>query len=394
MHNLILTGILSARNIMSEEKTTTKTKICPVCGTRLSETATRCLVCGSQLEVKAEVRSPKLNARRLPEMKLNLPLALALLALIITLVVVVVLLSLNTAKTPSEEVITIPSITSTPTVTLTPTITPTPTLEPTYTPLPPIEYTVVQGDVCSSIAAIFGVSVRSIINENNLNANCDISPGIKLLVPQPTPTPTLPPTATLNPAQATDAACQRIDYQVKSSDTLSSIAQTYNVSMDAIKQYNSMINDIVYEGMYLTIPLCERKPTAGPTPTPTTPPPYAPPNLLLPVDGAAFSLNNDAITVQWAAVGELRQNELYMITVEDLTSSEGKRLVEYAKDTKFIIPVSFRPTDSIPHIMRWSVSVVRQVGSSITGIPLYEQAGTSSERRVFSWSAFVFEAQP
>lgn len=376
---------------MNQENLTTKSKICPVCGTRLSETATRCLVCGSQLESQAETKSAsKINVRRLPELKLSLPLAFAVLLLILALGAVIVFLALQ-PKNPIEvdpETLTTPTLTAT--ETLTPTITFTPTMEPTFTPLPPLEYQVVSGDVCSSIAAIFGVSVKSIINENNLNANCDISPGSILMIPQPTPTASPEPSATLNPQQATDAACQRIPYTVTASDTLSSIAQTYNVPMDAIREYNYMTTDIVYEGMPLTIPLCERRPTAGPTPTPTTPPPYTAPNLLLPVNGAPFSVANDAVTVQWAAVGELRTNELYAVTIEDLTSENGKRLVDYVNDTKFIIPVSFRPTDSVPHIMRWWVSVVRLVDSGSSSIPIYEQAGSISEKRVFSWSAFNF----
>ena len=171
---------------------------------------------------------------------------------------------------------------------------------------------------------------------------------------------------------------------MKSDDTLSKIAANYNVSMAAIREYSGMLTDVVYEGQYLTIPLCERKPTAGPTPTPTPPPPYPSPNLLLPMDGAAFNLTNDAITLQWAVVSELNTNELYAVTVEDLTSEDRKMIVQYVTDTKFILPVSFRPTDQIPHIMRWWVTVVRQINTGDSA-PIYEPAGLLSEKRVFSW---------
>lgn len=70
-----------------------------------------------------------------------------------------------------------------------PTMTLTPTPMPTWTPLPPMEYVVKNTDYCSSIAALFGVSVQSIIRENNLDANCTIKEGDVLKIPQPTPTP-------------------------------------------------------------------------------------------------------------------------------------------------------------------------------------------------------------
>lgn len=372
---------------MNQEKSTSKTKICPVCGTRLSETATRCLVCGSQLEPKAEVKAASnVKVKRLPELTLSLPLALGMLVLFITLASVTVYFVMQ-ANQPVLEVM-VPDFTPTltPTETVTPTITATATLEPTFTPLPPIEYTVQSGDVCSAIAAVFGISIQSIIRENNLNAACSIAPGNVLLIPQPTPTASPQPSATPNSQQATDAACQVLSYQVQENDTLSTIAQTYNVSMASIKEYSGMVSDFVREDQYLSIPLCERKPTPGPSPTPTPLPPYPAPNLLLPVDGAPFSLSNDAITLQWATVAELQANEYYIVTIEDLTSQDKKMIVEYVKDTKFIIPISFRPTDTIPHIMRWSVSIVRQTETS-GEIAIYDPAGLVSERRVFSWTA-------
>jgi hypothetical protein len=70
--------------------------------------------------------------------------------------------------------------------------------------------------------------------------------------------------------------------------------------------------------------------------------------LLLPSSGAAFSASQDAITLQWAAVADLRENELYRVTVEDLTAGNGRILVEYVRDTRFILPTSFRPLDTTP----------------------------------------------
>ena len=100
---------------------------------------------------------------------------------------------------------------------------------------------------------------------------------------------------------------------------------------------------------------------AGPTPTPTIPPPYPAPNLLLPSDGAAFTLADDVVTLQWASIGTLRPNEEYQVTIEDVTVDQGRRIVDYVTDTKYIVPTSFRPNDNIAHVMRWWVVPVRDV---------------------------------
>ena len=213
--------------------------------------------------------------------------------------------------------------------------------------------------------------------------------GNTLLIPQPTPTPPPLPTATLSEIDLTEAACTKISYTVSSGDTLSSIARNYNVSIESIKQWNGISSDVVYEGQNITIPLCERLPTAGPTPTATLPPPYQAPALLLPVDGAPFTTANDTISLQWASVGTLRENEAYAVTVEDVTQGEGRKLVEYVTDTKFIVPASFRPNDLVPHIIRWFVLAVRQTSTGDDGQPIYDPAGDVSTPRTFIWWANV-----
>ena len=193
------------------------------------------------------------------------------------------------------------------------------------------------------------------------------------------------PSATLGPEDATEAACQRIDYTVLENDTLSSISLNYNVSGDAIREYNGMVNDVVRFGQVLVIPLCRRNSTAGPSPTPTLPPPYQAVNLLLPADGAPFGLNNPAITLQWAAVGILRSNEAYAVNLEDVTEEEGRRLVDYVTDTKYNVPASFLPKDNIPHVIRWWIVPVRQLGTDDDGNPIWDPAGAVSITRVFTW---------
>jgi hypothetical protein len=108
--------------------------------------------------------------------------------------------------------------------------------------------------------------------------------------------------------------------------------------------------------------------------------------LLLPQDGSAFTAANDSVTLQWASVGVLRPNESYNVIIEDLTEGSGRRLVDYVTDTRYIIPVTFRPTDSMPHVIRWNIQPVRQTGTDAEGKPIWQIAGALSTPMVFSWS--------
>jgi LysM repeat protein len=323
----------------------------------------------------------------MPEVTLSVPVAILLLATFLAIGAILVYFALRS----QPEVIIPPTDTPTITVTLTPTQTATeapPTLTPTPEPSPtPMTYNVKLGDNCLTIAAFFGVSVQSIVTLNNLPAACNtLFENQTLLIPQPTATPTALPSATLSLAQQTETACEKIDYIVQTNDTLGSIAANYDVSMAAIREYNGLTGDTVFLGQPLIIPLCKRNAPPGPTPTATPPPPYAAPNLLLPADGAPFTLANDTVTLQWASVGTLAANEAYQVTVEDVTLGDGTKLVDYVTDTKFIIPSTVRPADVLPHVFRWTVSVVRQSGTDVSGNPIWVSGGAASTPRVFTWS--------
>jgi len=379
---------------MTSETPSKPTKLCPTCGTRVSEDASRCLVCGSDLSgaEKSKGKTRAVQGSRMPQITLSLPIALILLALFLGIGAVLVYFALQETGRVVE-----PTITPTITATVTPTVTSTPeTPIPTDTPLPtptPATYTVAAGDTCAGIAFTFGVSIQSIVLLNNLPADCNtLVEGQQLLIPQPTPTPTSLPTATLSAADATDQACEKVDYVVQENDTLSSIANAYNVPMAVIQEYNGLSSETVLFGMNLTIPLCERFPTPGPTPTATLPPPYNAPSLLLPADGARFNQAGETVTLQWASIGTLLENEAYEITVVDFTDGDSRRLVDYVTDTKFIVPASFRSADDIPHLYRWWVMTSRQTGTDENGNPIWDSAGMASDRRVFMWSGSLSPA--
>jgi LysM repeat protein len=371
-----------------ESSSSKSPEICPTCGTKLPEGAARCLVCGTEISNPAKAKSAKaVQGSRMPIITVSLPAALGFLALFLGIGAVLVFVAIRN----QPEVVVSPTPSPTSTSTLTPTASTTPeTPIPTGTPEPsptPFTYIVRDGDLCSSIAFSFDISIASIVRLNNLPADCGtLFIDQELLIPAPTATASPMPSATLSGAEATDEACEKIGYTVEDTDTLSGISLNYNVPISAIKEYNGLTTDSVFSGQTLQIPLCRRNPTPGPTPTPTPPPPYAAPNLLLPADGSPFNLADDTITLQWASVGSLRENEAYEVTVEDVTEGEGRRLVEYVIDTKYIVPVTFRPDSSTPHVLRWWIVAVRQVGTDEEGRPIYDIAGTVSDARVFTWA--------
>jgi LysM repeat protein len=322
----------------------------------------------------------------MPEITLSLPAALGIFALFISIGAILVYFALQRTGRVTD-----PTPTPTVTLTITPTITPTPvTPTVTNTPLPsptPLTYIVKENDTCAAIAYSFNVSIQSIVLLNNLPAECNpLSIGQQLIIPQPTPTVTPLPTATLSPVDATEAACKKAEYVVQDNDTLGGIAAAYGVPMSVIQEYNGLTSENVILGQTLTIPLCKQNPTPGPTPTATLPPPYPAPNLLLPVDGADLSQGNETVTLQWASVGELRDKEAYLITVIDLTTGGEQKLVDYVTDTKYIIPQTFQPVGNTPHIFRWFVMAARQTGTNDQGDPIWEPAGASSLQRVFIWT--------
>src|SRR5512145_1505042 len=171
--------------------------LCPTCGTRLSEDATRCLVCGADLAKpqKSDQSVKAMQASSMPQITLSLPIALLLFTLFLVIGAVLVFVAVRIKERGSNDpgALLAPS-TSTITPSITPTITLTPTPPPptsTDTPLPtltPQTYVVQANDTCGGIAALFEINVQSIVTANNLSTACEIFPGKELLLPHPTAT--------------------------------------------------------------------------------------------------------------------------------------------------------------------------------------------------------------
>jgi LysM repeat protein len=206
-----------------------------------------------------------------------------------------------------------------------------------------------------------------------------------LQVPQPTPTLTPEPSATADIIEQTAVA--RPTYVVQENDTFNGIVRFFNVDPQALIEVNNLSNpDQLRAGQVLIIPVDQRPPTPGPTPTETPPPPYAAPQLLSPADGAAFTADDPEVTLQWATVAILRENEAYFVTVVDVTCNCARELRVTTISNRLIIPLDLRPEEPVPHVFRWTVVAARQTGTDSQGQPLYEPAGETSAARTFTWA--------
>ncbi len=108
-------------------------------------------------------------------------------------------------------------------------------------------YTVAEGDTLSGIASKFGVSIATILWENNLTVRDYIKPGQKL---------------TILPSSG-------ITYKVKKGDTIAKIAVAYGVDPTEIKSWNAITDDAsVQTGTQLFIPGGKIAAPAAPAPKP------------------------------------------------------------------------------------------------------------------------------
>ena len=153
-------------------------KTCPQCGSRSNENAKKCSVCGHHFMASGSGPQQKSNSSSLASrvssnFQLSLPLVFGLVLFAIIIGAGLTYFGLSQSDriaVPTE----IPSATASPSIT--PTTTPeTPTVTSTPFPtLPPSSYSVQQNDTCGSIAAIFNVSVQSILLQNALNSGCSL----------------------------------------------------------------------------------------------------------------------------------------------------------------------------------------------------------------------------
>ncbi len=137
----------------------------------------------------------------------------------------------------------------------------TPTLVPTATPTPEaVEYVVQEGDNIFSIALRFGVTPEAIAANNDLADPNQLEVGQVLIIPLVGEQPTPEATAT---AEATPAP--ETIHLVLAGESLTSISLRYGVSVEAIAQRNGLAPPYtIFAGQELVIPSDGEAPSPGP----------------------------------------------------------------------------------------------------------------------------------
>jgi len=189
------------------------------------------------------------------------PFILGALAVVLVVIGVIILvvwltgpdrpaLSVLSSDTPTAtETPTTTPVTPTLTETLVPTETITPTVTETSTPSGPFEYTVQDDDTCWDISIQFEVDLPVLQALNNFGNDCPIVPGQIILIPAPGQT--LP---TETPLPTGLAFGTKVEYTVKSGDTLDLIASKLNSTVESIMDDNDIEDaNTIYIGQVLTV---------------------------------------------------------------------------------------------------------------------------------------------
>lgn len=380
---------------------------CPECGARVGESATTCLICGTDLTLAggddaeglgepaedAGERSQGLGT--LQHLLASRAARITLLSIIaIGILIGAVILGMNLAgnEVVQELPTFTPTATQTPTVTPSPTLTPTPTETPlptaTPTPIPPIEHIVQAGDTLLGIAIAYDLSIDEITAYNQLDSDIIVA-GQTLLIPPPTPTPG--PTPTPVPGQPTETPAAFILHTVRSGDTLSTIAEQYGITVSSLRAANDIPEDSesILPDQVLTIPRNTPTPepeaitTIEPTPTPGITIYQAPP-MLYPPDGAVFTDPGAVIALHWVSVGILQDREYYGVELIVPTEEGTRTVTDRVRATVWRLPTDLFPTDDVENrVFSWRVAVVRQVTEGEDAA--YKIISQTNRRRSFTW---------
>ena len=166
------------------------------------------------------------------------------------------------------------------------------------------QYTVQKGDTLYSISQKFNISVNKLKEINNLNTNT-ILPGQILII-----------TENETPPQPTT-------YKVQKGDTLYSISQKFNTTVDAIKRLNNITSNNIYINQELYIP------------TSSTPP--SEPLPIPPIDDDENEEYSEYIVQKGDSLWKISRD--YNITVKDLIELNNLTTTTLQIGDKLLVPI-------------------------------------------------------
>lgn len=167
------------------------------------------------------------------------------------------------------------------------------------------QYTVQKGDTLYSISQKFNISVNKLKEINNLNTNT-ILPGQILII-----------TENETPPQPTT-------YKVQKGDTLYSISQKFNTTVDAIKRLNNITSNNIYINQELYIP------------TSSTPP--SEPLPIPPIDDDENEEYSEYIVQKGDSLWKISRD--YNITVKDLIELNNLTTTTLQIGDKLLVPIN------------------------------------------------------
>lgn len=376
-------------------------RYCPNCGQRVAQQAETCFMCGAELTQRGQRR------------RFSLPFGDLLL---IVVIVGVAYLWWTRGAEPSQEQLAMgratATISPTPTALLatsTPTVTPTPTVPPTATATPtPVIHVVVRGDTVERIAAAYEVDVEDLMITNGLTSDL-IRVDQELVIPA-APVPRGPDGLPL-PTNTPTPLSRIYLVEVRTGDTLESIAKRLGTTVDAIVIANDWIENadtIIIPGDQLVAPVgtvvptptvdASSLPTSTPVPTPTPTPGtrWPPPQLLSPIDG---SLQSGPVLLQWLSVGLLDSDEVYVVRVLPESGLRQAGLLRPADalrqaltvvqtGTSYRVPEEWLADQALRSSrFTWSVQVAQDARAIVGQFSGLLATSPSSQVRSFTWAA-------
>jgi hypothetical protein len=301
------------------------------------------------------------------------------------------------------------------------TVTPMP---PTLTVTPtrgPCIQVASQGDTLSGLAARCGFQdmtlvIPEVLRINNMQSAAELQIGQSVEIPWPDElgaeagAEAASGDATVDPAIATSDPMSLEPtlppgvtwYTVKTGDTALSIVLELDINIRILRDLNPEMsfdtcdfgqvgggpscNVMVFEGQRVRVPAPTPTATMPPTLTgsetamPTATPTYNAPFSISPSENMLFE-TFELPTLRWVASGVLRQDEVYLLTVDDRTG--GVLYYVTTRDLSFQAPPEWQPTDGRRHVFAWNVAVARLQPGTNTAAP----TAFKTETRTFTWES-------